>query len=58
MEHRADRFHLTLPLIRAAAGIFDIGIIRLNRPARMNAVIEEMYLELQDVLKISNAALR
>jgi enoyl-CoA hydratase len=28
-----------------------IGIIRLNRPERMNAVIEEMYLEIQDVLK-------
>lgn len=30
-----------------------IGIIRLNRPERMNAVIEEMYLELQDVLRVS-----
>ena len=29
------------------------GIIRLNRPDRMNAVIEEMYLELQEVLEIS-----
>ncbi len=28
-----------------------IGIIKLNRPERMNAVIEEMYLEIQDVLK-------
>ncbi len=28
-----------------------IGIIRLNRPERMNAVIEEMYLEIQDVLE-------
>ncbi|MFC1839124.1 enoyl-CoA hydratase/isomerase family protein [Thermodesulfobacteriota bacterium] len=29
----------------------NIGIIRLNRPERMNAVIEEMYLEIQDVLE-------
>ncbi len=29
----------------------NIGIIKLNRPERMNAVIEEMYLEIQDVLK-------
>ncbi|MBF0450632.1 MAG: enoyl-CoA hydratase/isomerase family protein [Candidatus Magnetomorum sp.] len=29
----------------------NIGIIRLNRPERMNAVNEEMYLEIQDVLK-------
>ena len=28
----------------------NLGIIRLNRPERMNAVIEEMYLEIQDVL--------
>ena len=28
-----------------------IGIIRLNRPHRMNAVIEEMYTEIQQVLK-------
>jgi len=27
-----------------------LGIIKLNRPERMNAVIEEMYLEIQDVL--------
>ena len=26
------------------------GILRLNRPERMNAVIEEMYLEIQDAL--------
>ena len=25
----------------------NIGIIRLNRPHRMNAVIEEMYIEIQ-----------
>ena len=30
-----------------------IGIIRLNRPERMNAVIEEMYREIQDVLAIA-----
>lgn len=37
-----------------------IGIIRLNRPERMNAVIEEMYLEIQDVLKLAlpDAAIR
>jgi len=29
----------------------NIGIIRLNRPHRMNAVIEKMYIEIQDVLK-------
>lgn len=28
-----------------------VGVIRLNRPHRMNAVVEEMYEELQDVLK-------
>ena len=28
----------------------NIGIISLNRPERMNAVIEEMYLDIQDVL--------
>jgi enoyl-CoA hydratase len=28
-----------------------VGIIKLNRPERMNAVIEEMYLEIQDVLE-------
>ena len=27
-----------------------VGVIRLNRPERMNAVIEEMYLELQKAL--------
>jgi len=27
-----------------------IGVLRLNRPERMNAVIEEMYVEIQDVL--------
>lgn len=27
-----------------------VGIIRLNRPERMNAVIEEMYHELQEIL--------
>lgn len=30
----------------------NISIIELNRPERMNAVIEEMYLEIQDVLEI------
>ena len=29
----------------------NIGIIRLNRPHRMNAVIEEMYIEIQQALK-------
>ncbi len=29
------------------------GILRLNRPERMNAVIEEMYLEIQDVLNLA-----
>jgi enoyl-CoA hydratase len=29
------------------------GIIRLNRPERMNAVIEKMYLEIQDALGIA-----
>jgi len=28
-----------------------VGVIQLNRPERMNAVIEEMYREIQDVLK-------
>jgi enoyl-CoA hydratase len=28
----------------------DVGVVRLNRPARMNAVIEEMYVELRDAL--------
>ena len=27
-----------------------IGIIRLHRPERMNAVVEEMYEELQDII--------
>ena len=27
-----------------------IGILRLNRPERMNAVIEQMYLDIQAVL--------
>lgn len=27
-----------------------VGVIRLNRPERMNAVIEQMYIELQQVL--------
>lgn len=27
-----------------------VGILKLNRPERMNAVIEEMYIEIQDVL--------
>ena len=27
-----------------------VGIVRLNRPERMNAVIEEMYLEIRDAL--------
>lgn len=31
----------------------DIGIITLNRPERMNAVIEEMYQEIQDVLLLA-----
>jgi enoyl-CoA hydratase len=30
-----------------------IGIIRLNRPQRMNAVIEEMYIEIQQALKVA-----
>jgi len=29
------------------------GILRLNRPERMNAVIEEMYLEIQDALSLA-----
>jgi enoyl-CoA hydratase len=33
----------------------NIGIIRLNRPERMNAVIEEMYLEIQDALKCAHS---
>lgn len=37
-----------------------IGIIRLNRPHRMNAVIEEMYIEIQQALKAAekDAAVR
>lgn len=34
----------------------EVGIIRLNRPDRMNAVIEEMYLEIQHVLKTAENA--
>ena len=30
-----------------------VGVIRLNRPERMNAVIEQMYLELQEALRIA-----
>lgn len=33
-----------------------IGIIRLNRPERMNAVIEQMYRELQDVLNYAKSS--
>jgi len=38
----------------------NIGIIRLNRPHRMNAVIEEMYIEIQHALKAAedDAAVR
>ena len=32
----------------------NIGIIRLNRPYRMNAVIEEMYIEIQQALKAAD----
>ncbi len=28
-----------------------VGVIRLNRPSRMNAVIEQMYLDIQTVLR-------
>ncbi len=28
-----------------------VGILRLNRPERMNAVIEQLYLDIQDVLE-------
>jgi len=31
--------------------IGNAGVIRLNRPERMNAVIEQMYLDIQDVMK-------
>lgn len=30
----------------------DVGVIKLNRPDRMNAVIEDMYLEIQDALEL------
>jgi len=30
-----------------------VAIVRLNRPERMNAVIEQMYLELQDALRVA-----
>ena len=33
----------------------NIGIIRLNRPQRMNAVIEEMYVEIQEALKVAES---
>lgn len=33
-----------------------VGVIQLNRPERMNAVIEEMYREIQDVLKSAQDA--
>ncbi|MBW1699251.1 MAG: enoyl-CoA hydratase/isomerase family protein [Deltaproteobacteria bacterium] len=33
----------------------NIGIIRLNRPHRMNAVIEEMYMEIQQALKAAES---
>ena len=33
----------------------NIGIIRLNRPQRMNAVIEEMYIEIQEALKVAES---
>jgi enoyl-CoA hydratase len=32
-----------------------VGIIQLNRPERMNAVVEEMYREIQDVLARAGA---
>lgn len=32
-----------------------VAIVRLNRPERMNAVIEQMYLELQDALRAAAA---
>ena len=37
-----------------------VGIIELDRPERMNAVVEEMYLEIQDVLglTLSDTAIR
>ncbi len=28
-----------------------VGVVRLNRPERMNAVIEQMYYDLQSVLE-------
>ena len=33
----------------------NIGFIKLNRPTRMNAVIEEMYIEIQEALKAAEA---
>jgi len=38
----------------------NIGIIRLDRPYRMNAVIEEMYVEIQHALRTAedDAAIR
>lgn len=35
-----------------------VGLIRLNRPERMNAVIEQMYLDLQTVLAEAGADLQ
>lgn len=32
-----------------------VAVIKLNRPERMNAVIEEMYIEIQDVLERTRA---
>ncbi|MDY7034283.1 MAG: enoyl-CoA hydratase/isomerase family protein [Thermodesulfobacteriota bacterium] len=32
-----------------------IGTIKLNRPERMNAVIEEMYMEIQDALRLAGS---
>ena len=29
-----------------------VAVIRLSRPERMNAVIEQMYLDLQDALRV------
>ena len=34
-----------------------IGIIRLNRPHRMNAVIEEMYIEIQQMYGFDHDAI-
>ena len=33
----------------------NLGILKLNRPERMNAVIEEMYEEIQEVLRLAGA---